>query len=269
MINKDTVFVLVTDNNYFPKARRTILDLRTKGEWYGEIVCIVIGFNLSDNFKNFYNVTQKSFPLIDKNELLMKLGNGFSEGDGREKTKLNQWEKLQVFDEYFMNWKRVVYLDSGLRVVESVKYLLDLDYKGLFLCPDENYKPEKRIQNVFKSQISNKDTHLKNELINEYGEEILMADNFLNCMWVYDTDLLKTIKKSEFIEIMNKYPLFLTNEMGVMNLLLAMKYKVWKPFPYIIENGKYLFDWCELNRKDTRWTNYCFIKYPVTISPND
>ncbi len=68
---------------------------------------------------------------------------------------------------------------------------------------------------------------------------------------------------------MNKYPLFLTNEMGVMNLLLAMKYKIWKPFPYVVDNGKYLFDWCELNRNGTDWKKYCFIKYPVTISFDD
>jgi len=37
-----TVFALVTDLNYFNKAKRTIIDLRTKGNWSGDIVLITI-----------------------------------------------------------------------------------------------------------------------------------------------------------------------------------------------------------------------------------
>ena len=57
--------------------------------------------------------------------------------------------------------------------------------------------------------------------------------------------------------------------MGVMNLIIAMKYKLWKPFPKVASNGKYLFDWCELNRQGTFWNNYCLIKYPVSIKFED
>ena len=39
---KDTVFALISDLNYFNKAKRTIIDLRTKGNWNKEIVLITI-----------------------------------------------------------------------------------------------------------------------------------------------------------------------------------------------------------------------------------
>jgi hypothetical protein len=68
---------------------------------------------------------------------------------------------------------------------------------------------------------------------------------------------------------MNKYTLCKTNEMGIMNLMLHFKYKLWKEFPLKASNGKYLFEWCETNNNfHTTWHDYCFIKYPVTIGLN-
>jgi len=39
--------------------------------------------------------------------------------------------------------------------------------------------------------------------------------------------------------------------------------------PIRASNGKILFDWCELNNPNTNWRDYCYIKYPVTISFDD
>lgn len=266
----DTVFVLVTDANYYNRCKRTILDLRSRGQWQGEIVCITVGFTMNINFKQFYNVTEVKFPEIDKRGYLQKVGKGFPEGDGRELTKLTQWEKLHVFDTYFTQWKRVIFLDAGLRVLDTVSYLLALDYTGRFLCPGEYYTTEQIEKNTFGNQLSKRDLTVLKDLTDAYGEYILQERYFLNCLWIYDTSILQTIRKEELIEVMNKYPLFRTNEMGVMNLLIAMKYKLWQPFPTLVSaNGKYLFDWCELNRPGTMWYNYCLIKYPVTISFED
>ncbi len=70
------------DLNYFKKAKRTIIDLRTKGNWQKDIVIITIDFNLNDNFKEFYNIIEVQFNQIDKSELLKKIGqNGFSNSD--------------------------------------------------------------------------------------------------------------------------------------------------------------------------------------------
>jgi len=71
------------------------------------------------------------------------------------------------------------------------------------------------------------------------------------------------------IEAMNTYTLCRTNEMGIMNLLLRFKYNLWEPFPVKISSGKFLFDWCEVNNSNTNWRDYCYIKYPVTISFDD
>lgn len=97
----DTVFALVTDIKYFVKAKRTIIDLRSKGNWHGPVVLVTIDFDLNDNFADFYNITEVKFDKIDTSYLLQQIGeNGFSKSDKRELNKLNQWEKLHIFDDF-------------------------------------------------------------------------------------------------------------------------------------------------------------------------
>lgn len=267
IIQKNTVFVLVTDLNYFNKTKRTIIDLRSKGEWTGDIVIISIGFNLNKNFKDFYNIIEVQFDSIDKSILLKSIGNyGFSNSDKREINKLNQWEKLHVFDDYFLKWSRVVFLDAGLRVLDDVKYLLELDYKNKILAPKDGKYYENQI---FGCQLSYDNAETVEMVKNDFGEQILNETYFLNCIWIYDTNILNLCSKNQMIEAMNKYTLCKTNEMGIMNLLLRFKYNLWEPFPFKINDKKILFDWCELNNPNTDWRDYCYIKYPVTISFDD
>jgi hypothetical protein len=68
---------------------------------------------------------------------------------------------------------------------------------------------------------------------------------------------------------MNKYTFCKTNEMGIMNIILHFKYNLWERMPIKASNGKILFDWCELNNPNTTWKDYCFIKYPATITFED
>jgi hypothetical protein len=266
--NNKTVFVLVTDIVYFSKAKRTIIDLRGRGNWQGDIVVITIDFDLVANFKDFYNITETKFPKIDKLSLLEKIGrNGFSNSDKRELTKLNQWEKLHVFDKYFKKWQKVVFLDAGLRVLDDIKYLLEIDCNDKILAPKDG---KHYIDQEFHCQLSYDKPELIDSLTLEFGEPILKSNYMLNCMWVYDTSILGLCDKEQLIEAMNKYPFCKTNEMGIMNLLFHFKYHLWEPFPVKATNEKFLFDWCELNQTyNTTWREYCFIKYPVTISFDD
>jgi len=261
-----TTFVMISDENYFHKAKRTIMDLRSKGEWTGDLVLITINFKISQNFKDFYNITTVDFPEISKTEMLEKIKNKFSDGDGREFDKINQWEKLHVFDSYFLNWDRIVYIDCGLRILDSVKYLLELDYKNCILAPNDAGHTNRK-DKVFKTQLSFDNLDLIQDLQIDFGDAIMESQYFLNCIWVYDTNILKICDKNELIEAMNKYPICKTNEMTIMNLLFHYKYKLWKEFPIKNSNGKFLFEWCESNHDNNpNWTEFCYIKYPRTIT---
>ena len=259
-----TVIVLITDNNYKSRALRTIKDVRTVGKWKKDIVLITIDFSLEKEILEQYNIIEKQFELIDKSELINKIGKGYANSDRRELCKLNQWEKIHVFDEYFKKWKKVIYLDSGLRILDDMKYFDELECTNCIIAPnDKGYYPQEK---PFKCQLEMCRENEIQKLCNEFGKEFLEKDYFLNCIWIYDTLILDKIHKKEMIEYMNKYPIWRTNEMGVMNLLFTFKYKCWKEMPLHASNKKYLFEWCEANHPFyTNWTQYCAIKYPLSI----
>jgi hypothetical protein len=265
-----TTFVLVTDREYFVKATVTIKDLRSMGKWNGDIVLITLDdLVLQDDYKSEYTVQEVKFPSIDKTQLLQQIGpSGFANSDKRELYKLNQWEKLHVFDEYFTKWERVVFLDAGLRVLDSVHdSILCLNCQGKLLAPVDGTQMYDRPHDIFRHQLDHANEEIIQLIQKDFGEKIFESKHMLNCMWMYDTSLIHACNKHRLIDAMNRYPVCRTNEMGIMNLVFHFEMGVWERLPARAANGKYLFEWCELNNfYPTTWRDYCFLKYPISIS---
>ena len=260
MENSDTTFALVTDINYLHKAKQTISDLRIKGKWLGDICLLTIDFNLDDNFKDYYNVIEVKKQPIDKQKLidLYPVGGFSGTGEGREMTLPNQWEKLQIFDDYFRKWKRVIFVDAGMRIVDSVKYLLELDYEGHILL---HYEEKTKFHNT----LSKKNEQLLSKVKQDFGEKIDTESTYLNGSWIYDTNILDICNKSELIDAMYEYPLCHTNEMALMQLVLHHRHGLMKEYPIKASNGKYLFGYSDIDYPGTTWRDFCMIKYPVSI----
>ena len=261
-----TAIVTLCDQPYFDKAKQTINDLRTRGHWQGTIVLIAVDFEPEQTFTTMYEVQVMHFPRMNLQKLLdsyIKNPLSIQTHDHREFKKTTQWEKLHVFDECFKQWTRIMFVDAGLRILDSVENFLCLDWKGKFLALDDTWKdPFKKFSGQL--ELVNQPNILE-QYIESFGRSSLDEKYFLNCLWIYDTNLLDIIKKEELIETMDKYPIWRTNEMGVMNTIITFKHRLWTPLPLIANNGKYLFDWCEYNRPGTRWEQYCALKYPVTL----
>jgi hypothetical protein len=264
-----TCIAIITDLNYFYRAKRTILDARTIGNWKKDIVLVTIDFSLNDvdeDFKTQFEVIEVSFECIDKQPLLNKIPpNGFSNSDLRELNKLNQWEKLHIFDDYFRQWNKVIFFDAGLRILDDLKYVDAVECKNKLVAPKDG-----KLFNVqhFECQLSYDNPDEINAFIDEFSNgpvDVLKTEYFLNCMWIYDTSILDICDKQQLIDAMYKYPFCKTNEMGIMNIMFHCKYHLWERLPIYNCNNKILFDWCELNNPGTHWTDYCLIKYSSTL----
>ena len=265
-----TVVVTLTDQAYFRKAKRTICDVRARGEWTGDLVLITVGFHAPANFLDFYRVTPYYVDHIDTAYLLEQYKKQPIRPtcDNREFGKLTQWDKFYVFDPYFKQWDKVVYLDAGLRVLDRISYLADLPCNGVIMAPDDAapYDQEKRFGGIIETD---RNPEVVAKLFAEYDPAILGQRYFLNCIWMYDTALLQENTFQELVQTMNQYPICRCNEMTVMNLLFTFKHKVWKPFPDWVSEKKRLFGWTEHDRdygSHTTWRDFCFMKYPFTIT---
>lgn len=263
------VVVTLTDQAYAAKAQRTIIDVRTRGEWTGDIVLITVGFDMSKNWLDFYDIIPFRVEHIDTTKLLEQLYKNpiQSTCDNRQFAKLTQWDKFYVFHNYFRSWNRVAFFDAGHRVLDKVQHLFDLPCEGSLMAPDDApaYDQTKRFGGIVEIG------HITPEFFQEYSPEVLVSRYFLNCLWVYDTSLLDKISMSDLIDAMNKYPFCRCNEMTIMNLLFVFKHKVWKPFPEWCPNApsKRLFGWTEHDRdygNQTTWRDFCYIKYPLTLN---
>jgi len=266
-----TVVVTLTDQGYFHKAKRTIMDIRSRGQWTGDLVLITIGFDAPRNFVDYYNVIYTRMEHIDTNALVEKYRADPIRPtcDNREFAKLTQWDKFHVFDTMFMNWDRVIFFDAGLRIFDKVQYLADLPCEGVIMAPDDAapYDTHKRFGGIIETV---EHPEVAQRFFQEYDPSILSERYFLNCIWMYDTQLLRTIHVGDLIRTMNDYPICRCNEMTVMNLIFTYKHRVWKPFPEWIDNPrKRLFGWSEHDRDyggHTTWRDFCFVKYPFTIN---
>lgn len=268
-----TVVVTLSDLGQQGRAKQTILDVRTRGEWTGDVVWITVGFDPSPTFVDFYRVRTYRVEHLDTSALLAY----YKEHplrptcDQRETKKLTQWDKFYVFDSWFLQWERVIYLDAGLRVVDRMTHLLEVDTTGLLLAPDDAapYDTQKRFGGIIEAEVE-RHPQVVSELWKEYSPEILQERYFLNCIWMYDTTLLHRIHMTELIDTMNRYPICRCNEMTVMNLVFAFKHRVWRPLPEHCprDDRRRLFGWTERDRDYgpyTTWRDFCFLKYPSTL----
>jgi len=264
-----TVVVTLTDKGYFHKCKRTILDIRSRGEWTGNLVLITVDFDAPPNFLDFYRITQKRVSHIDCSNVLeaYKTRPIRPTCDNREFAKLTQWDKFYAFDPFFAQWDKVIFMDSGLRVLDKIQYLAELSCDNVLMAPDDAapYDTTKRFGGIIETD---RNPEVVSRLFEEYGEGILKERYFLNCIWMYDTKLLQQITFQELVDAMNTYPICRCNEMTIMNLIFTFKHNVWRPFPEFIPSGKRLFGWTEWDRNYGygTWRDFCFIKYPTTIN---
>lgn len=262
-----TAFITLSDANYLTKAYRTIKDLRGRGKWSGCIVLCCVDCTADPGFLETYSVKEYRLTHLNTDEHVARLKKNPIRpmADNRHFGKLTQWDKLQVFTPYFKQWDRIVFLDAGLRVLDSVDALLSLEWHGKLVAPNDvgPYDNGNRFQCQVDLEANPDATCL---FFEEFSTDILKEMYFMNCMFLFDTELITDTTYTELLDYMEKFPIMLCNEMGTMNLYWTFVKKVWSMFPEKI-NDKYLYQWSELCYTHPRpdWRSFYFLKYPATI----
>ena len=257
-----TVVVTLCDASYFPKARKTIRELQVHGKWGGDIVLLAVDFNPDP----IPGVRIRRISHMDTAPLLEQWKTHPIQAmpDNRHYGKIYQWDKLQVFTPYFKQWDRVIFLDAGMRTLDTIQPLLDLPWRGRLLAPDDAdpYDNGSRFGRQL-DLVANPDVTAR--LLSTYGESMLRERYFNNCLFVFDTCLIGNgVTLEELHKLMIDYPIFLCNETGLMNLVFSYALKCWTPFPQRV-GTKYLFAWSENNYEEKPdWGHFHFIKYSLT-----
>ena len=271
---KKICVVTYTDAKYLDKAKKTIEDIRVNGQFFGDLVVMTDGlFKIDPRYVMRMNLTIKEYPDIDTSELIKKIrAHPFHDTDGRELTKLKQWNKFYVFDTYFKQWDFVLFVDAGLRIFDKIDFFYQQFRENAIVAMDDGH-PE--FTKKFTSQIELSNIPIVDKLSSIYD---INSSYFLNCIFLFDTCLIKRDTLSDtilieqntvlaekstlsnLIDMMNEYPICKTNEMAIMNIYF---HKSWIPMNIYLRN-RILFDWTE--REDNTWQQYVALKYPRTYN---
>jgi len=142
-----------------------------------------------------------------------------------------------------------------LRIFNRIDYFYPNFRANVIIALDDGH-PE--FTKKFDSQIELSNTEIVEKLKLIYD---IHSSYFLNCLFIFDTQLIQENTLSNLIELMNSYPICKTNEMAIMNIYF---HKNWVPLEIYLGHDLILFDWCE--RDGRKWNNYVALKYPFTYA---
>lgn len=260
-----TEIALVTLSNlkYFDKAYNTIKDIRTNGNWLGDLIYIygndmILEKDKLESLKK-YNVMCKYFPDVDMSYRIDKINkNPFAYNYENREVKLPfQFHKLHAFNVWFKKWKRILFIDAGYHIYHDIKPILNLDCDNCILIQDENYNV-----NLFGQWERKTYKYLFDELNSTYDLDNLYKINYVNAnnsVFYYDTNIITDETYIELIHVTNYYINTLTNEQAIMNLYFGFNKKILKLAPEKDENNKYyLFN---LRNRHGKPEEYIMVKY--------
>jgi hypothetical protein len=257
----ETAVVTLCDEAHLARCARTIADVRSTGRYWGDLVLVAVDFLPPQDFIDFYRLHVRLVAAVDTVELVEQIhARPFTGGDGRELEKTVQWSKLHMFDPWFKQWRRVLFVDAGFRILDRLDFLLDLPWRGWLTAMDDAHPEGDRRFGCQLETVSNPDALVDLERL---VPEVMTRRYFLNCLWIYDTDLTDDQTLPALLDLMVRFPICRTNEMGVMNVYFAFLKRVWRPLEMNRPSGLPLIDWTE--RGARTWRDYVGLKYPTTI----
>lgn len=112
---KNEVVVLVADKNYKEHAKSLFVNIKKEGQWDGDY-CLLTNM-VEDEYREF----------VDKGIYVkqINMSNPF-------------YVKFSVFDSFFKQWKKVMYLDCDILINESLSKIKNLDEVDMYCDGEKN-----------------------------------------------------------------------------------------------------------------------------------
>ena len=251
---------LVTNRSHLQRCFLTIWQLRWFGKYRGDIV-IVVGEDLKVACpaiaRSSLKVMPIYFPELDRSEAIKRLKNAPNTSDVVF-NKPFQFHKVHIFDTFFTQWKKVLYVDTKMRVFNPIHPLLDLDCRNSLIAHSDAYPKYTR---SLRSQFNHEDFV---ELTEEANQLVpLDSDYFQTGMMLFDTGIISETTVHEISELSRKFINSNSNEQAIINLW-AQSRNLWKKLPTSPSEGKLFYDYWE--RAPHTPQHYLLLKYPQKAS---
>ncbi len=169
-------------------------------------------------------------------------------------TKRFQWHKLHLFDLKIKKWKYIFYLDLNMHFHHEINEILSVKPSNILYARADAYP------NYDRKLISQFDqTH---DLFKNLQEEFNLnsVQYFQTGILYFDTEIIKYDTKKNLVELVEKYPISITNEQGIMNLYFSNIKNQYKELSKKTGNKITYFYWM-LENKETIITKQLRTQY--------
>tara|TARA_Y100000389_G_scaffold92538_1_gene89270 strand:- start:24665 stop:25447 length:783 start_codon:yes stop_codon:yes gene_type:complete len=237
----ETAVCFVSDFRYLYKNfKRIYRELRLNGKYQGEI--LIITHILSPTFfirqiskKNGVKVLRfRKLKFDRKTENFLK---NLNDIPNRHITKNFQWNKLHMFNEKIKKWKYIFYIDINMSIHHDINPIISVRPKNKFYARADGF-PE------YKWKLSSQfDTTQKiyDQLSKDFDLEI--TDYFQTGLMYFDTEIIESSTFREIISLVEKYPISITNEQGILNLYFLFINKKYSELDLYIDGKLTYFYW--------------------------
>lgn len=248
-MSKNVAVAIVGDFKFLKKYFNNFyFNLTERGQFTGDLIVITSfltpTFLINGIIKNS-NVKVLRFKKIRFNKLInQKLYALNTKGKpNRHITKNFQWHKLNLFSERLKRWKYILYLDINMTVHFPLKPILDMQPKGYLFARSDGYPT---FDKFLSSQFDNSKEEFS-KLTKEFN--LKTSKYFQSGLLFYDTNLITSNFIKNCINLVEEFPITLTNEQAILNLYFLRYNLKFEELPMYVNGYKTYFYWYEKNIK--------------------
>jgi hypothetical protein len=225
-----------------------LINLEKNGNYKGDVVILTNKFSPSWFIKKMVSYPKITiiklpkimFPKVTRRSFLSLDTSG---QPNRFKYKNFQWFKIHLFNESMKHWKTILYLDINLTIHHDINGIFNLEPSKSLLAKADAY-PE--YNKKLASQFDNSH-YLYETLENNYDLEDV--NYFQTGLLYYDTSIIHKNMVQEIIDLAIQYPLSVTNEQGIINLLFQNDRYKYRQIPEIIDGRIFYYYWMIKDKK--------------------
>lgn len=238
--SKEAVCFVADFRYLYKNFTRVYKELREKGKYKGDILIIT---NLLTPAFLINKVRKKNkvyiyrFKNIKFNKTTETSLNNLNVKTNRHTEKNFQWNKLYLFHKKIKKWKFILYIDINMSIHHDINPILNIKPENRLFARADGY-PEY----IWKlsSQFDKSSKYYK-KLSNNFNLD--RTDYFQTGLMYFDTEIINESTFTEIVNLVNKYPLTITNEQGILNLYFLFINKKYEELETFINNKLTYFYW--------------------------
>lgn len=235
---KDICVVFCCNSNYLHKFKSTYHQLINNGKYNGD-VCLIVGDDLKNIGNNDFikknNIIIKYFkdlPILS-NEQFLKQQQLLIRPGTHWFLKRFQYHKFYLFDVFFKNWNYIFYIDCGMTIYSDIYPILNEKLPNILLANRDGVDNEnagwcKPITPGFGLKLG--DQFTKTEPLYKELEKNYTIDEsyFQTTLMLFDTSIIENDTFNNLYTLLQKYPISITNDQGIIALYFTQIKPCWK-----------------------------------------